>query len=109
MSRVLQGILIGSTILGSWLGMQAVHEAGHVLGAKLTGGRIEKVCLHPLSISHTDLGENPDPLTVVWAGPLFGVTAPLVVWLIASAARFAGAFLQRFFAGFCLIANGAYI
>jgi hypothetical protein len=31
-------LLAGSTLLASWLGMQAVHEAGHVLGAKLTGG-----------------------------------------------------------------------
>jgi hypothetical protein len=102
-------ILIGSTLLASWLGMQAVHEAGHVLGGKITGGRVERVCLHPLTISHTELAENPLPLVVVWAGPLFGVLAPVVGWGIAAAARLSGAFLLRFFAGFCLIANGAYI
>ena len=31
-------ILLVSVILASWLGMQAVHEYGHVLGAWLTGG-----------------------------------------------------------------------
>ena len=50
-----QLILIGSTIVGSWLGMQAVHEAGHVLGARVTGGRVERIVLYPLTISRTDL------------------------------------------------------
>jgi hypothetical protein len=65
--------------------------------------------LHPLTISRTDLADNPQPLVVVWAGPLFGVVAPLVLWLAAAAARLRGAFVLRFFAGFCLLANGLYI
>ena len=69
MTRLLQIVLIGSTVVGSWLGMQAVHEAGHVLGAWLTGGRVARVVLHPLTISRTDLAENPWPLAVVWARP----------------------------------------
>ena len=104
-----QIILIASTLLGSWLGMQAVHEAGHVLAAWLTGGRVERVVLHPLTISRTDLSENPEPLVVAWAGPLFGVAAPLVAWAVAGILRMPGAFVLRFFAGFCLIANGLYI
>lgn len=67
MARVHQAVLIGSTVLGSWLGMQAVHEAGHVVGAWLTDGRVARVVLHPLTISRTDLAENPRPLAVVWA------------------------------------------
>jgi len=109
MRRVRSNLLIGSTLLASWLGMQAVHEVGHVLGATVTGGRIEFVCLHPLTISHTELSENPAPLVVVWAGPVFGAAAPLLAWVIATAFRLPGAFLLRFFAGFCLIANGAYL
>jgi hypothetical protein len=108
-TRLNQGILVVSTVLGSWLGMQAVHESGHVLGAYLTGGHITRVVLHPLTISRTDLAENPHPLPVVWAGPLAGVLVPLAVWGAAAALRLAGAFVLRFFAGFCLIANGAYI
>jgi hypothetical protein len=102
-------LLIGSTVLASWLGMQAVHEAGHVLGAKLTGGRVEHVDLHPLTISHTELAVNPSPLVVVWAGPVVGVLLPVTVWAVVAMFRFPSAFLFRFFAGFCLIANGAYI
>jgi hypothetical protein len=107
--RAHQGLLIVSVLLGSWLGMQAVHEAGHVLGAALSGGRVVRVVLHPLTISRTDLSENPHPLAVAWSGPLVGVVLPLLFWGAASAARWAGAFALRFFAGFCLIANGAYL
>ncbi|MGI8978446.1 MAG: M50 family metallopeptidase [Pirellulaceae bacterium] len=102
-------ILIASTLLGSWLGMQAVHELGHVCGAWLTGGRVQQVVLHPLTISRTDLAENPAPLAVVWAGPLVGVLIPLPLWLAAAAAKMPGSFVLRFFAGFCLVANGLYI
>jgi hypothetical protein len=89
--------------------MQAVHELGHVLGAILTGGEIARVVLHPLAISRTDLIENPHPLVVVWAGPSVGVLLPLLVWGMLSATEMPGAFVARFFAGCCLIANGAYI
>ena len=109
MRRLHQGLLIGCTVLASWLGMQAVHEFGHVLGAWLTGGRVTRVVLHPLTISRTDLGENPDPLAVVWAGPLLGVLLPLAAWGVAAALRLPGSYLLRFFAGFCLVANGGYI
>jgi hypothetical protein len=109
MSRLHQFVLIGSTLLGSWLGMQAVHEFGHVLGAWLTGGRVARVVLYPLTISRTDLADNPVPLAVVWSGPVFGVVLPLALWGVAAGLGVTGAFVLRFFAGFCLIANGAYI
>jgi hypothetical protein len=108
-NRVPQIVLIGATFLGSWLGMQAVHEFGHVCGAWATGGRVERVVLHPLTISRTDLAENPSPLVVVWSGPIIGVVLPLVLWLGAATAKLPGAFVLRFFAGFCLLANGLYI
>ncbi len=109
MKRLPQLLLIASTLVASWFGMQAVHEFGHVLGAWLTGGEVAKVVLHPLTISRTDLALNPHPLLVVWAGPVFGVLLPLTLWSVAKALRWSGAFVLRFFAGFCLIANGGYI
>jgi hypothetical protein len=108
-NRVHQIVLILSTLLGSWLGMQAIHECGHAVGAWLTGGSVARMVLHPLTISRTDLADNPDPLVVVWAGPVVGVAAPLLVWAVAAAAGLPGAFVLRFFAGFCLLANGLYI
>lgn len=102
-------MLILSTLLASWLGMQAVHELGHVIGAWVSGGRVAKVVLYPLTISRTDLAENPHPLFVVWAGPIVGVLLPLGFWGAAAAAQSRLAFLLRFFAGLCLLANGLYI
>src|ERR1700694_3950238 len=98
-NRLDQVVLIASTVLGSWLGMQAVHESGHVLGAWVTGGRVARVVLHPLTISRTDVSQNPNPLAVVWAGPVFGVLLPLVFWGTAAVLRLPGAFVLRFFAG----------
>jgi hypothetical protein len=98
-----------TTVVASWLGMQAVHEFGHVLGAWLTGGRVARVVLHPLTISRTDLSENPSPLIVVWAGPIVGCLVPLIAWAVAARCGWRWSFLLRFFAGFCFIANGAYI
>jgi hypothetical protein len=108
-TRLHQLVLILSTVLGSWLGMQAVHESGHVLGAWLTGGRVARVVLHPLTFSRTDLAHNPSPLAVVWAGPIIGVAIPVILWAGAAAVRLPGAFVLRFFAGFCLLGNGLYI
>ncbi|MFZ5833635.1 MAG: hypothetical protein ACOY3P_26400, partial [Planctomycetota bacterium] len=107
--RIYQIALIASTLLACWLGMQVVHELGHVLGAWATGGAVERVVLHPLTISRTDLAYNPHPLAVVWMGPLVGVVLPLIAWATAAGARMPLVFLLRFFAGFCLVANGAYI
>ena len=102
-------VLIASTLLASWLGMQAVHELGHVAGAWLTGGSVQRVVLHPLTISRTDLADNPAPLAVVWAGPLVGILLPLLLWLATAVCKVPGSFVLRFFAGFCLVANGLYI
>ncbi len=109
MKRMHQTVLIVSTLLASWLGMQAVHETGHVLGAWVSGGTVKQVVLSPWTISRTDLVANPAPLFVVWAGPVFGVLCPVGIWVVATRLRMSGAFALRFIAGFCLIANGAYI
>lgn len=109
MNRVPQIVLVASTLLGSWLGMQLLHETGHVVAASFTGGRVLRVVLDPTTISRTDLSSNPRPLIVVWAGPIVGTTVPLVLWGAATSLRLSAAFLMRFFAGFCLIANGLYI
>ena len=102
-----QVVLILSTLVGSWLGMQIVHEFGHVLGGWLTGGQVARVVLHPLTISRTDWAHDPNPLVEVWAGPILGVLLPLACWALFCRRR--GVYLVRFFAGFCCIANGAYI
>jgi hypothetical protein len=109
MTRLKQAVLIVSFLCFSWLAMQVVHEAGHVLVARATGGEVVKVGLHPLIFSHTDVGENPHPLAEVWGGPILGSALPLLAVVLAAACRLPGVYLLRFFAGFCLVANGIYI
>jgi hypothetical protein len=105
----LAGVFLVVVAAASWLGMMVVHEMGHVLGAALTGGRVARVILHPLSFSRTDLATNPRPLVVAWAGPVLGSLIPLVPLAIPGLRCGRLAPLFRAFAGFCLIANGAYI
>ena len=109
MKRIEQAILIVTFLAVCWLGMQVVHEFGHVVGALATKAEVTKVALHPFIFSRTDLGHNPHPAVVVWAGPVVGAALPLLVFLLAKALHSPGLYLFRFFAGFCLIANGAYI
>ena len=109
MNRRLQVLLIGSTLLAAWLGMQVVHECGHSLAAWSSGGTVVRVVLAPWTISRTDVSPNPHPLFVVWGGPLLGTILPLVAWGLANRLKWRDAFLLRFFAGFCAIANGVYI
>lgn len=93
----------------SWLAMMVVHEFGHVVGAVGTGATVEKVVLHPLAISRTDVGNNPHPLPVIWAGPVLGSLLPLAMLLIVMRAKSVYWPLVKFFTGFCLVANGCYI
>ena len=55
------------------------------------------------------MSPNPSPLFVVWSGPSVGVVLPLGFLLAGKLGRFKWTFLLQFFAGFCSIANGAYI
>lgn len=95
--------------LASWLAMMVVHESGHVVAAWLSGGKIEKLVLHPLEFSRTDLSVNPHPLFVAFAGAVWGSVAPVLIWRISRALGARTERLFRFFAGFCLVANGAYL
>lgn len=109
MKRQHQLLLIASTLACAWLAMQAVHELGHVVGAALTGGRVAEVVLHPARISYTRLAANPHPLFVAWMGPVVGIGLPLAALAVARGSKLPGWFLAQFFAGFCLVANGAYL
>jgi hypothetical protein len=109
MKRFHQSLLIGSFVPLCWFAMMAVHELGHLTAALACGGAVERVVLYPLTISRTDVSPNPQPLLVAWAGPVVGVVLPLGGFALAWLCRLPWAYLARFFAGFCLIANGSYI
>ena len=108
-ARLRQVLLLITFIPWCWLAMMVVHECGHVVAACITGATIEQVVLHPLSISRTDLGENPNPLLVSWTGALVGSVVPLMAWALVQWCAVKWSPMVRFFAGFCLVANGVYL
>lgn len=89
--------------------MMVLHETGHVLHLLAMGGSIEQITLHPLKLSHTLPDVNPHPLVTAIGGPLWGVLLPLLLWWIVVRVMPARSYLAAFFAGFCLVANGAYL
>jgi len=109
MQRFHQLLFTASLLALSWFAMLAVHEFGHVVGAFCTGGNVERVILHPFTISRTDVSPNPNPIAVVWLGPILGCILPIIVWLVLPRRLLVIRNIAVFFAGFCLLANGAYI
>jgi hypothetical protein len=107
--RFFQALLISSVVALSWMGMMAVHELGHALHAWISGGAVVRVILHPAAFSRTDVSPNPQPQLVAWGGAIWGCLLPLAAWAIVRRVKPAHADLAAFFAGFCLIANGAYL
>src|SRR2546421_10188508 len=100
LNRLFQILLISSFLCFSWLAFMVIHEFGHVLSARLTGGSVALVVLHPLQISWTTLARNPHPCLVAWGGAIFGSVLPLAFLLIARLTRLPGHYLFQFFAGF---------
>jgi hypothetical protein len=107
--RVIQTVLILSTLAISWLGMMVVHEFGHVLFGWLGGGIVSRVVLSPLEFSRTEMQKNPHPLFEAWGGALFGSILPLVMALVWRRSRWSAWYVFQFFAGLCLITNGIYL
>jgi hypothetical protein len=108
-ARLAQVLLILSLCWLSWLSMMLVHECGHILAARLSGGTVRKLVWYPAALSRTDVSPNPHPAIETWAGPMYGSIAPLALAIAVSATGARIAYLFWFFAGFCLLANGAYI
>jgi hypothetical protein len=92
-----------------WYLMMAVHEGGHALATMLLGGTVERIILHPLAISQTVRSGSCSPLADCWAGPLRGAALPLAARLAARRWCPCAAAALRLLAGFCLLANGAYL
>jgi hypothetical protein len=109
LDRFFQLTLIASILLLSWLWMMIAHELGHVLMAWASGETVSSVVLHPLAISRTDATHDKHPLLVIRGGPALGMLIPVAGLLAARLLRFRLGDLCQSFAGFCLIANGAYI
>lgn len=99
--RAQQVLLIILVMATSWLAMMAVHELGHVVHAIVSGGHVQRVVLHPLAISRTDVSPNPHPLFVAWGGAIWGTVIPLVLLAVVRTVAPKYTYLAAFFAGFC--------
>lgn len=102
-------LMLIPALYASWLAMMAFHEAGHVLHAKLSGGEVRRVVFPLFGFSETVLNRNPHPLFVAWGGVIWGSLIPLLAWSATPCRWPTVRHSLQFFAGFCLIANGAYI
>lgn len=104
--------LVACTLIASWYGMLLVHELGHVLAAWGTGSEVAAVRVPWVGFSQTEMVRYAEPAwVVVAAGPAAGVVLPALAWLAVRriARGWSGEPLARFFAGFCLVANGGYM
>jgi hypothetical protein len=110
MNRPPRIIFAAVTLYASWTAMMAVHESGHVLAALISGGRVRRIVLPLAGFSRTDVDPNPSPRLQVWGGPLWGSVVPLFAWLLVRK-KLAKPLntAMGFFAGLCLVANGAYV
>jgi len=107
--RLRRWIAAPLVLYATWLGMLITHECGHVIHAMLSGGRIARVSVPLLGFSQTIVWPNPRERFVVWGGPLWGAVLPLLLCAVARAWRRRVPESLKFFAGFCAIANGAYL
>ncbi len=109
MDRCFQALFMISTTGLSWLLMMVLHECGHVLHGWFSGAQLAQVDLPPWGFSRTDFTANPHPLLVAWGGGIGGCLLPLALLIVVRTAIPRYAYLATWFAGFCLIANGAYL
>jgi len=106
-SALRNGLFVVCLAITCWYGMMLVHESGHMAGAMMTGGTVERFEFPLIGFSRTEISPNPHPLIVVWCGPILGAAIPLIFWLI-NLAKFR-LYILDVFAAFCLLSNGLYI
>ncbi|MGL6196180.1 MAG: M50 family metallopeptidase [Thermoguttaceae bacterium] len=102
-------VLAVSVLAFCWFSMQVLHEFGHCVAAWLCGGKVERIVLHPMTFSRTDLLENPSPIFTLLGGVIGGVMIPLAVLGVWKMINLPALHVARFWTGFCFIANGAYV
>ena len=106
-------VLIVTWLTFCWFAMQLLHELGHLVAAKLLGVTVVQFHFGLLTVSHTMLDETGQSqatlFAVTWAGPMIGMILPFAIWGTIAWLRVREAFLARFLAGFCLVANGCYL
>src|SRR5215217_2512868 len=90
-------------LYATWIAMMAVHEAGHVLHARVSGGVVDRVHIPLLGFSETFYAVNPRPAFVAWGGAVWGSVLPVMLLAMLVPAPRAIRRTAQFFAGFCLV------
>ena len=90
-------------LLVSWVVMCTTHECGHLLGASISGGTLQRAELRPWKLPYSIFTPDPRPLVTLWFGPLFGAVLPVLLALVLRHRW------SWFVAWFCVLANGAYL
>ncbi|MBL8814362.1 MAG: hypothetical protein JNM43_29610 [Planctomycetaceae bacterium] len=87
----------------AWSIMVMTHEAGHLVGGWCGGAVVKDYDLRPWRLPYSMFEPDPHPLLTLWAGPLLGVTVPIVLALMIQKR------IVAMVASFCLVANGLYL
>ncbi len=108
---ICRGLVALVFLYACWIGMEAVHELGHVLNAWSSGAQVVNVSipLRPWMTSQTIVDPNPNPRFVAQGGSTWGVAIPALACGLAYLIRRRVPEPLKFFTGFCLIANGVYM
>ncbi|NNJ27414.1 hypothetical protein LzC2_35160 [Planctomycetes bacterium LzC2] len=89
--------------------MTLTHELGHLLGGWAGGGTLRSAWLGPWPPPYSSFQPDPYPALTLWAGPLFGVAAPLLFAALLPARWTKRRRWAWFLADFCLLANSCYL
>ncbi|MCC6969309.1 MAG: hypothetical protein IT434_03735 [Phycisphaerales bacterium] len=106
-------LIIAILLAASWYAMMLVHECGHVIAAWSTGSHVEAVRVPWLGFSQTIVPTTDWPRVVAASGAALGSALPFLAWLtircMPRIRRGTACAIARYFAGFCLLANGVYV
>lgn len=106
LAAVVFGVVV---VFVAWLLLQVFHESGHLFHGLISGAAVDRVTLDLMGFSFTSFKYNPHPAFVAWGGPIWGALLPVFIWIMTAFLRGRFRAWLKGFAGFCLIANGAYL
>ncbi|WP_146580826.1 hypothetical protein [Neorhodopirellula pilleata] len=79
------------------------HEIGHLIGGWCGGATLTGYSVSPWRLPFSLHNPDPNPMLTLWAGPVLGVTLPILAALLIRQSW------CWFVADFCLLANGVYL
>lgn len=100
-------------VVAAWYVMLATHELGHGLHALLSGVTVLNINFPLIGFPYTQVGTPTRSLFLLWGGFIWGCGIPMSAYFAVCAMKNRTVLWLRrevgFLAGFCLLANGAYL